>query len=546
MLAARIRDRLSRVQFAGDTSARPSAGRSIPADGETAARAAGPRRRAADDAQAGAAPAPPRRSPAPRLSVSRTPVHRRRTSHVRLRGFIERASACRSGWPSVLVPAPRRPAMTPRHDSRPAGPRRARALGLARAQQLPFPPAAPPGPARARPTPRPRVDIVVPVYNEAAGLEASIRRLHAFPTASSFPFAWRIVIADNASTDATPQLARALAAELPDGERPAAGREGPRPRAARGLDRQRRRRAGLHGRRPLDRPARPAPARRRRSSRATATSRSARRLAPGSRVVRGPKREFISRSYNRILRLALRARFSDAQCGFKAIRADAARRLLPRFADQAWFFDTELLVLAQRRGMRIHEVAVDWTDDPDSRVDIVRTAARGPARRRPARTRRPGHALRAHRPGLDARLRRCSTCALREATAAGRGQRGRAGGDRGGQHPGQPPLHLRACAAGRAWSASTPPARSSTCSRSGSPAARSTCCAASIPIPSRLLEVVVLVVRQRVRHRQPLRRAAHLGVRRAGRARRRLRPLAPARASPLTHRPDRRLTYRAP
>jgi putative flippase GtrA len=98
------------------------------------------------------------------------------------------------------------------------------------------------------------------------------------------------------------------------------------------------------------------------------------RLSPSARVVRGPKRELISRSYNRILHTFLRARFSDAQCGFKAMRSDAARRLLPGIVDQGWFFDTELLVLAQRGGMRIHEVPVDWTDDPDSRVDIVRTA----------------------------------------------------------------------------------------------------------------------------------------------------------------------------
>jgi putative flippase GtrA len=109
------------------------------------------------------------------------------------------------------------------------------------------------------------------------------------------------------------------------------------------------------------------------------------RLAPGSRVRRGAKREFISRAYNHLLRLVLGARFSDAQCGFKALRADAARRLLPQIKDQAWFFDTELLVLAQRDGMRIHEVAVDWVDDPDSRVDIVSTALgdlRGVARLR--------------------------------------------------------------------------------------------------------------------------------------------------------------------
>jgi putative flippase GtrA len=98
------------------------------------------------------------------------------------------------------------------------------------------------------------------------------------------------------------------------------------------------------------------------------------RLHRGAHVVRGAKRELISRSYNAILHVVLGARFSDAQCGFKAIRADRARELLPLVRDRAWFFDTELLVLAQRAGLRIHEVPVDWTDDPDSRVDIVSTA----------------------------------------------------------------------------------------------------------------------------------------------------------------------------
>ncbi len=98
------------------------------------------------------------------------------------------------------------------------------------------------------------------------------------------------------------------------------------------------------------------------------------RLARGSRVIRGPKRELISRCYNLLLHACMGARFSDAQCGFKAIRRDQARTLLPLIQDTGWFFDTELLVLAERAGLRIHEVPVDWIDDPDSRVDIVATA----------------------------------------------------------------------------------------------------------------------------------------------------------------------------
>jgi putative flippase GtrA len=99
------------------------------------------------------------------------------------------------------------------------------------------------------------------------------------------------------------------------------------------------------------------------------------RLSHGSRVVRGLKREIISRGYNLLLRGTLAVRFSDAQCGFKAIRKDVAARLLPLVQDTGWFFDTELLVLAQRSGMRIHEVPVDWIDDLDSRVDLFATAA---------------------------------------------------------------------------------------------------------------------------------------------------------------------------
>jgi putative flippase GtrA len=98
------------------------------------------------------------------------------------------------------------------------------------------------------------------------------------------------------------------------------------------------------------------------------------RLHRGSRVIRGIKREFISRSYNLMLRHTLFTHFTDAQCGFKAIRREVATHLLPLVKDNEWFFDTELLVLAERSGLRIHEVPVDWIDDPDSRVRIASTA----------------------------------------------------------------------------------------------------------------------------------------------------------------------------
>src|SRR5260370_37909681 len=74
------------------------------------------------------------------------------------------------------------------------------------------------------------------------------------------------------------------------------------------------------------------------------------RLHRASAVVRGAKREFISRSYNLLLRVGLAARFSDAQCGFKAVRTEVFRALEPHIEDNAWFFDTELLALAERNG----------------------------------------------------------------------------------------------------------------------------------------------------------------------------------------------------
>ncbi|MGY1839013.1 MULTISPECIES: glycosyltransferase [unclassified Modestobacter] len=227
-----------------------------------------------------------------------------------------------------------------------------------------------PAPA-VEPTP-PVVDVVVPVHDEEADLGPCLRRLHAH-LSTQLPYPFRITVAENASTDRTVEVARAVAAELPGIEvlvLPEAGRG----RALRtawlrsdaavlvymDVDLS----TDLAALLPLV-----APLISGHSDLAIGT-----RLAPSSRVVRGAKREVISRGYNLLLRGALATRLSDAQCGFKAIRADVAARLLPLVEDTGWFFDTELLVLAERSGLRIHEVPVDWVDDPDSRVDIVATA----------------------------------------------------------------------------------------------------------------------------------------------------------------------------
>jgi putative flippase GtrA len=219
----------------------------------------------------------------------------------------------------------------------------------------------------------PVLDVVVPVYNEQADLADSVYRLHRH-LREHFPFSARITIADNASIDDTAQIATELATQL-SGVRVVRVPEKGRGRALHAVwstsdapvlvymdvDLS----TDLAALAPLV-----APLVSGHSDLAIGT-----RLSRGSRVVRGTKREVISRCYNLILKSTLAAGFSDAQCGFKAIRADVAKLLLPHVDDTGWFFDTELLVLAERSGLRIHEVPVDWVDDPDSRVDIVATAA---------------------------------------------------------------------------------------------------------------------------------------------------------------------------
>ncbi len=229
-----------------------------------------------------------------------------------------------------------------------------------------------PGDGTPLPAGAPCVEIVVPVYNEAANLDASVRTLRKYLT-DHFPFTWRITIVDNASTDGTWFRAARLAREVEHVH-------------ARHLDRKGRGLAlrttwsasdaqvvaymdvdlstGLDALLPLV-----APLVSGHSDLAIGS-----RLSSGASVARRPKRELISRGYNAILRGAFATRVRDAQCGFKAMRADVARRLLPHIEDDAWFFDTELLLLAEHNGLRIHQVPVDWIDDADSRVQIAQTA----------------------------------------------------------------------------------------------------------------------------------------------------------------------------
>jgi len=216
------------------------------------------------------------------------------------------------------------------------------------------------------------VEIVLPVFNEAHVLEASVERLCRHLD-DAFAFPWHVTIADNASTDATWATARRIAAARPE-------------LSAVHLDRKGRGRAlktvwsaspavalvymdvdlstGLDALLPLVAPI---------VSGHSDVVVGSRRLH-GARVRRSLKREVISRAYNLMLTVTLRTRVHDAQCGFKAISRRAAGELLPAIEDDGWFFDTELLARAEQGGLRVVEIPVDWVEDPDSRVDLVHTA----------------------------------------------------------------------------------------------------------------------------------------------------------------------------
>jgi glycosyltransferase involved in cell wall biosynthesis len=216
------------------------------------------------------------------------------------------------------------------------------------------------------------VEVVVPVYNEEEALSESIPALCDYLTAY-FPYQWSVVIADNASTDATPSVAAELADRYPRVsvlcvEEKGRGRALKAAWSASGADivayMDVDLSTNLWSFLPLVAPL------------ATGHSDVAigSRLLKGATVTRQWRREVISRCYNLLVKAMFGNRFSDAQCGFKALKRGAALALLPQVEDDEWFFDTELLLSAEERGYRISEVPVDWIEDLDTRVEVASTA----------------------------------------------------------------------------------------------------------------------------------------------------------------------------
>jgi len=215
------------------------------------------------------------------------------------------------------------------------------------------------------------VDVVVPVYNEEGVLARSVAVLRDF-LAENLSCRWQIVIADNGSVDGTLAIAKDLSEQSPDVRYIQLELKG-RGRALRKawLETD----ADVVSYMDVDL-----------STKLDAFPELIRaldegydiaigsRLMKGSKVKRSLKREMTSRGYNLLIKGLFRSSFSDAQCGFKAVKRDVAQELVPLIKDQAWFFDTELLLLAGMKGYRIKDVPVEWVEDEDTRVRIAKTA----------------------------------------------------------------------------------------------------------------------------------------------------------------------------
>jgi glycosyltransferase involved in cell wall biosynthesis len=220
------------------------------------------------------------------------------------------------------------------------------------------------------------VDVVIPVYNEQVVLAKSINTLRDYLIAHC-PYRWRILIANNASTDRTLEIARGLAEQFPGEievvhlDQKGRGRALKQAWSASTADVMTYMDVDLSTNLDHFLPM-ISPIVEGRYHLATGS-----RLMPGARVKRQPKREFTSRAYNLIVKMMFpRRQFFDAQCGFKAIDAAVRSELLAHIVDNEWFFDTELLLRAEQRGWRVWELPVEWIEDLDSRVKIWDTAVK--------------------------------------------------------------------------------------------------------------------------------------------------------------------------
>jgi len=217
------------------------------------------------------------------------------------------------------------------------------------------------------------VDVVVPVYNEEEALPRSIPVLREFLAGEAFPYEWRIVIADNASVDGTPEASRRLAEQFPGEVVYVRIEEKGRGRALKRTWSDSPMEIVSYMDVDLSTGLEAFPLLISAIAEEGYALAVGSRLLPDSRVNRSLGRRALTRGYSLIIKAMLWTRFSDAQCGFKAARADVARLLIPLIEDNNWFFDTEMLILAEKAGYRVKDVPVAWVEDFDTRVNVPKT-----------------------------------------------------------------------------------------------------------------------------------------------------------------------------
>lgn len=217
------------------------------------------------------------------------------------------------------------------------------------------------------------VEITVPVYNEEKELEESIKKLYTFCKKNLKDYDWNITIADNASTDNTPIIAGTLAKKLSHVSLFRLEQKG-RGRAVK--------RVWSHSKADycsymdldLSTDLVHLP-------KLFVALERGYDIAIGSRLAKGARvegrtflRELISRTLNfAFIKFWFHTDFTDAQCGFKAVTRKVVEDLLPYIKDNEWFFDGELLIVAEKSGYKIYEEPVHWVDNPGSTVRLYST-----------------------------------------------------------------------------------------------------------------------------------------------------------------------------
>jgi glycosyltransferase involved in cell wall biosynthesis len=216
------------------------------------------------------------------------------------------------------------------------------------------------------------VEFVIPIYNEEAELELNVRKLHSFLTHNLKDYLWHITIADNASTDKSLFIAKKLSKKIANFGLFHLDKKG-RGRAVKSVWKNSNAEILMYMDVDLSTDLK--------SIKPLLDSLQRNYdIAIGSRLLRGSKvkgrtlrREVLSRVYNILIKLFFQVRFSDAQCGFKAVTKKVVNNLLPYVKDNAWFFDSELLIIAEKTGYKIHEEPVVWIDNPGSTVRVLKT-----------------------------------------------------------------------------------------------------------------------------------------------------------------------------